>query len=144
MPEPKVVNGMTQRPMEGSSLLHTFNDPNPRSRHTTQYFEYGGNRAIYHDGWYATTLHKAFSLGSQPRASFENDTWELYNAEDDDFSLTTDLAAKHPEKVETLKALFLTEAVKSRTCCRSIIAFLRTIPMLPLLDALISWARERH
>ena len=110
LPEPKVVNGMTQKPMEGSSLLHTFNDAKAKSRHTTQYFEYGGNRAIYHDGWYATTLHKAF-WEAAPRATFENDTWELYNAEED-FSLTNDLAAKYPEKVEALKALFLTEAVK--------------------------------
>ena len=60
LPEPTVVNGMTQKPMEGVSLLHTFNDAKAKSRHATQYFEYGGNRAIYHDGWYATTLHKAF------------------------------------------------------------------------------------
>ena len=104
------MNGMTQKPMEGGSLLHTFNDAKAKSRHTTQYFEYGGNRAIYHDGWYATTLHKAF-WEAAPRATFENDTWELYNAEED-FSLTNDLAAKYPEKVEALKALFMTEAVK--------------------------------
>ena len=110
LPEPTVVNGMTQKPMEGASLLHTFNDAKAKSRHTTQYFEYGGNRAIYHDGWYATTLHKAF-WEAAPRATFENDTWELYNAEED-FSLTNDLAAKYPEKVEELKALFMTEAVK--------------------------------
>ena len=110
LPQPTVVNGMTQKPMEGASLLHTFNDAKAKSRHTTQYFEYGGNRAIYHDGWYATTLHKAF-WEAAPRATFENDTWELYNA-DEDFSLTNDLAAKYPEKVEALKALFMTEAVK--------------------------------
>jgi arylsulfatase len=109
LPQPTVVNGMTRKPMEGGSLLHTFNDATAKSRHTTQYFEYGGNRAIYHDGWYATTLHKAF-WEAAPRATFENDTWELYNAEED-FSLTNDLAAKYPEKVEALKALFLTEAV---------------------------------
>jgi len=110
LPEPTVVNGMAQRPMEGSSMLHTFNDAKGKSRHTTQYFEYGGNRAIYHEGWYATTLHKAF-WEAAPRATFDNDTWELYNA-DEDFSLTNDLAAKHPEKVATLKALFMEEAVK--------------------------------
>ena len=110
LPEPKVVNGMTQRPMEGGSLLHTFNDAKAKSRHATQYFEYGGNRSIYHEGWYAMTLHKAF-WEAAPRATFENDVWELYNA-DEDFSLTNNLAAKHPEKVEALKALFLKEAVK--------------------------------
>ena len=110
LPQPKVVNGMTQRPFEGVSLLHTFNDAKAKSRHTTQYFEYGGNRAIYHDGWFATTLHKAF-WEAAPRATFEKDTWELYNAEED-FSLTNDLAARYPEKVEALKVLFMTEAVK--------------------------------
>ena len=110
LPEPKVVNGMVQKPMEGGSLLYTFNDAKAKSRHTTQYFEYGGNRGIYHDGWYATTLHSAF-WEKAPRATFEKDTWELYNTEED-FSLTNDLAAKYPEKVEALKALFMTEAVK--------------------------------
>jgi arylsulfatase A-like enzyme len=110
LPEPKIVNGITQRPFEGASLLHTFNDAKAKSRHTTQYFEYGGNRGVYHDGWYATALHKAF-WEAAPRASFDNDTWELYDTEND-FSLTNDLAAAQPEKVEALKALFMTEAVK--------------------------------
>ena len=110
LPEPKVVNGMIQKPIEGASLLYTFNDAKAKSRHTTQYFEYGGNRGIYHDGWYATTLHKAF-WEAAPRATFENDIWELYNTEED-FSLTNDLATRYPEKVEVLKALFMTEAVK--------------------------------
>ncbi|MET0163899.1 MAG: hypothetical protein ABW318_02710 [Vicinamibacterales bacterium] len=110
LPQPTVVNGMTQKPMEGGSLLHTFNDAKAKSRHATQYFEYGSNRAIYHEGWLATTLHKAF-WEAATRATFENDTWELYNTEED-FSLVNDLAAKYPERVEALKALFLTEAVK--------------------------------
>ena len=108
LPEPKVVNGMTQIPLHGQSLLHTFNDAEATSRHTTQYFEYGGNRGMYQDGWFATTLHKAF-WEAQPRATFEEDTWEL-DATEEDFSLANDLAATHPEKVEALKALFLTEA----------------------------------
>ena len=110
LPEPTMVNGMTQEPLHGESLLHTFNDAEAAFRHTTQYFEYGGNRAMYQDGWFATTLHKAF-WEAQPRATFEEDTWELYDTEAD-FSLANDLAAEHPEKVEELKALFLTEAVK--------------------------------
>jgi arylsulfatase len=110
LPQPTVVNGMTQKPIEGRSLLHTFNDAAAKSRHITQYFECGGNRALYHDGWLATTLHKAF-WEAVPRATFETDTWELYNTEDD-FSLATDLAASYPEQVEALKALFVTEAVK--------------------------------
>ena len=110
LPEPKIVNGMTQKPLDGQSLLHTFNDAEAKSLHTTQYFEYGGNRGMYQDGWFATTLHKAF-WEPAPRATFEQDTWELYDTEQD-FSLANDLAATHPEKVEALKALFLTEAEK--------------------------------
>jgi arylsulfatase len=112
IPQPETINGIKQRPMDGVSMAYTWDKPGASvpSKRTTQYFEMFGNRAIYHDGWYATTLHKAF-WEAAPRATFENDTWELYNAEED-FSLTNNLAAKHPEKVEALKALFLTEAVK--------------------------------
>ena len=131
LPQPTVVNGMTQKPMEGASLLHTFNDAKSKSRHTTQYFEYGGNRAIYHDGWYATTLHKAF-WEAAPRATFENDVWELYNAEED-FSLVNDLAAKHPDKgrgaqgplhdgsreIQRLPARRSRARALQRVCCRT-------------------------
>ena len=57
LPEPKVVNGTPQIPMEGTSLVYTFDDPKAKERHTTQYFEIAGNRGIYHDGWFARTIH---------------------------------------------------------------------------------------
>ena len=109
LPQPTMVNGMTQRPMEGASLLHTFNDAKAKSRHTTQYFNLA---AIARSIATGTVHHHAAQglLGSGARASSDG-IWELYNAEED-FSLTNDLAAKYPEKVEALKALFLTEAVK--------------------------------
>ena len=59
LPEPKVVNGTPQIPMEGTSLVYTFDDAKAKERHTTQYFEIAGNRAIYHDGWFARTIHRA-------------------------------------------------------------------------------------
>ncbi|MGE0473648.1 MAG: arylsulfatase, partial [Nitrospirales bacterium] len=59
LPFPKSVNGTIQKPFEGVSMVYTFDDPNAKSRHTTQYFEIIGNRAIYHDGWLAGTVHKA-------------------------------------------------------------------------------------
>ena len=59
LPEPKVVNGTPQIPMEGVSLVYTFDDAKAKERHTTQYFEIAGNRAIYHDGWFARTIHRA-------------------------------------------------------------------------------------
>ncbi len=59
IPEPKTVNGVAQTPMEGVSMVYTFDDAKAADRHKTQYFEIFGNRAIYHDGWVAATVHKA-------------------------------------------------------------------------------------
>jgi arylsulfatase len=110
LPEPKSVNGTPQTPIEGVSLAYTFADPKAPSRHTTQYFEIFGNRAVYHDGWLAGTVHRA-PWEFKPRTTLENDTWELYDTRSD-FSLANDLAAKNPEKLKELQALFLKEAVK--------------------------------
>src|SRR2546429_3695020 len=78
--------------------------------HTTQYFEIFGNRAIYSDGWLAGTVHRA-AWEFKPRRPLEDDVWELYDTRTD-FSLANDLAAKNPEKLKELQALFLKEAVK--------------------------------
>jgi arylsulfatase len=110
VPEPKMVNGIAQSPFEGVSLLYTFDDKNAPSRHTTQYFEIGGNRGIYHDGWFAGTVHRA-PWEQKPRAPLAEDRWELYHVEED-FSQSNDLAAKHPEKLEQLQKLFQKEAVR--------------------------------
>jgi len=110
LPEPKSVNGTPQTPIEGVSLAYTFADPKAPSRHTTQYFEIFGNRAIYDNGWLAGTVHRA-AWEFKPRTTLENDTWELYDTRTD-FSLANDLAAKNPEKLKELQALFLKEAVK--------------------------------
>jgi len=110
LPEPKSVNGTPQTPIEGVSLAYTFADAKAPSRHTTQYFEIFGNRAIYQDGWLAGTVHRA-AWEFKPRTTLENDTWELYDTRAD-FSLANDLAAKNPEKLKEMQALFLKEAVK--------------------------------
>jgi len=110
LPEPKSVNGTPQTPIEGVSLAYTFADPKAPSRHTTQYFEIFGNRAIYDNGWLAGTVHRA-AWEFKPRTTLENDTWELYDTRTD-FSLANDLAAKNPERLKELQALFLKEAVK--------------------------------
>ena len=57
VPEPTRVNGVDQKPMEGVSMVYTFDDAKAKDRHTTQYFELLGGRAIYHDGWWAGTRH---------------------------------------------------------------------------------------
>jgi arylsulfatase A-like enzyme len=112
LPEPKVVNGVTQRPMDGVSMAYLFDDANAKERHTTQYFEMFGNRAIYKDGWFARTIHKA-PWEPKPRRALDDDSaWELFDTTKD-FSLVNNLAAKHPEKLKALQELFLVEAEKN-------------------------------
>ncbi|MDH4057718.1 MAG: arylsulfatase [Cyclobacteriaceae bacterium] len=110
VPAPKMVNGIEQRPIEGVSMNYTFDQPAAESTRKTQYFEMIGNRAIYHDGWFAATIHKA-PWEAQPRRPLAEDVWELYNV-DEDFSLANNLADQNPEKVEELKKKFMDEAVK--------------------------------
>ena len=110
LPEPKVVNGIPQTPIEGVSMLYSFNDAHAKDRHLTQYFEIFGNRAIYRDGWLAGTVHRA-AWETEVRAALDKDTWELYDTRND-FSLATDLAAKEPAKLKELQSLFMDEAVK--------------------------------
>ena len=111
LPEPKEVNGVVERPMDGTSMLYTFNEANAQERHTVQYFEMFGNRAIYKDGWYARTIHKA-PWEKTPRRPLSEDIWELYEVASD-FSLVNDLSAEHPEKLKELQALFMSEAEKN-------------------------------
>jgi len=110
LPEPKSVNGTPQTPIEGVSMVYTFADSNAPSRHTTQYFEIFGNRAIYQDGWLAGTVHRA-AWEFKPRRPLEDDVWELYDARTD-FSLANDVAAQNPQKLKEMQDLFMTEAVK--------------------------------
>jgi arylsulfatase A-like enzyme len=111
LPEPKIVNGIEQRPMDGISMAYTFEDANAKERHTTQYFEMFGNRAIYHEGWYARTIHRA-PWESTPRRPLAEDIWELYEVAND-FSLINDLSAQYPEKLKELQDLFMKEAEKN-------------------------------
>ena len=112
MPEPKTVNGVAQSPMEGVSMVYTFDDAKAVGRHKTQYFEIFGNRAIYNDGWVAATVHKA-PWEAAPRRGLAEDVWELYNV-DEDFSEANDLAASNPAKLKEMQALFMKEAERYR------------------------------
>ena len=112
LPEPKVVNGIKQHPMDGVSMLYSFDNAKAKEKHTTQYFEMFGNRAIYHEGWFARTIHKA-PWEKHPRRGLTEDIWELYDTSTD-FSLVNDLSKKHPEKLKELQALFLKEAEKNQ------------------------------
>jgi arylsulfatase len=111
LPEPTQVNGIKQRPMDGVSMVYTFDDAAAPERHTTQYFEMFGNRALYNDGWFARTIHKA-PWEPKPRRGLTEDIWELYEV-GNDFSLVNDLSAKNPDKLAEMQALFITEAEKN-------------------------------
>jgi arylsulfatase len=104
LPEPKSVNGTPQTPMTGTSLLYSFNDAKAKERHTTQYFEIFGNRAMYHDGWFARAIHRA-PWETRDLPPLESDTWDLYNVRED-FSLADNVADQNPEKLKELRALF--------------------------------------
>ncbi|MCD6597993.1 MAG: arylsulfatase [Bacteroidales bacterium] len=110
LPEPKVVNGVPQTPIEGTSLVYSFNDASAAERHTIQYFEMFGNRAIYNNGWFARTIHRApWETTNLP--ALETDVWDLYHVAED-FSLTKNLASEYPEKLEEMKSLFMWQAEK--------------------------------
>jgi arylsulfatase len=110
LPQPALVNGVRQRPFEGASLLYTIDRPDEPTRHNTQYFEIAGNRGIYHDGWFAGTVHRA-PWEAKPRRDLADDVWQLYHVAED-FSQSTDVAAANPAKLKELQALFLAEAEK--------------------------------
>jgi arylsulfatase A-like enzyme len=110
LPEPKMVNGTAQTPIEGTSLVYGFNDAAAPERHTTQYFEMFGNRAIYSGGWFARTIHRApWQTSNLPPLT--TDVWELYDAKTD-FSLTKNLASEQGARLKEMQALFMKEAEK--------------------------------
>jgi arylsulfatase len=111
---PEYVNGIKQKPIEGVSMAYTFDKANANapSRHKIQYFEMGANRGIYNDGWYANTTkpHPPWVLNA-PMPPVNDYKWELYDLTKD-FSQANDLAAKMPEKLKQMQALFQKEAAK--------------------------------
>ena len=110
LPQPRIVNGVGQRPMEGVSMMYTFDNASAADRHLVQYFEIFGNRGVYYDGWFAGTLHRA-PWERTPRRALTEDIWELYHVTED-FSMSTDVSAENPEKLKELQEVFLAEAVK--------------------------------
>ncbi len=113
LPEPLSVNGVQQHPIEGVSMLYSFDDANAAERHETQYFEMFGNRGIYHKGWTAVTKHKTpwLLIGGEKLVSFDDDVWELYDTHED-WSQTNDLSKQMPEKLHELQRLWLIEATR--------------------------------
>jgi arylsulfatase len=108
---PQQLNGVAQKPIEGTSFAYTFFDAKAKSRHMTQYFEMGSNRGIYHDGWMASAL--SFVPWAHTRSGFDPDKqkWELYHI-DKDFSQAEDLSGSNPQKLRELQDLWWAEAAK--------------------------------
>jgi arylsulfatase len=102
---PKTVDGVTQMPIDGTSLVYTFDNPQAPSRHREQYFEMLGNRSYYKDGWMASTLPGRLPWGNGGTAKPEDFKWALYDL-NTDWAQATDVSAKYPKKLEELKADF--------------------------------------
>ncbi|MFN8160429.1 MAG: arylsulfatase [Solirubrobacterales bacterium] len=124
IPEPLSVDGIEQEPMDGTSFLYTFDDEGAEERHTLQYFEMFGSRAMYKDGWWAASNpdRLPWDFSPQTLARFGPDAdwdpdrdvgWELYYLPDD-FSQARDLAGEHPERVRELQELWWKEAERNR------------------------------
>ncbi len=113
---PKVVNGVTQDPVHGTSFAYAFNAPDAPGQLKTQFFDIFGSRSVYHDGWIAGAVgpRLPWVQGVDPDIltwSPDTDDWELYNLEED-WSQSRNIADQHPEKLQMLKNLFLVESAK--------------------------------
>jgi arylsulfatase len=111
IPEPTFVEGVQQSPMEGVSMLYSFNDGSAQDRHTIQYFEMFGNRGVYVDGWTAVTRHSIPWQMFAERNPFNEDVWELYDT-NTDWTQARDLAAEMPDKLAELQRQFIIEATR--------------------------------
>ncbi len=111
------VDGVDQQPVDGTSLLATFDDPAADELHDTQYFEMQGSRGMYHQGWKATTDYVSALFGERDHIEgshdFDDDHWALFDLRSD-FSESEDLAAEHPEKVRQLEQLWWAEAGRNQ------------------------------
>jgi arylsulfatase len=112
LPQPIFVDGVQQQPIQGVSMLYSFNDPKAAERRETQYFEMFGNRGIYHKGWTAVTRHKTpWLLVGEKTPAFDDDLWELYDT-NKDWTQAHDLSKQMPEKLHELQRLWLIEATR--------------------------------
>jgi arylsulfatase A-like enzyme/LysM repeat protein len=116
IPAPELVDGIEQKPIEGTSFAYTLDAENADapSRHTTQYFEMMGQWALYHDGWLLSTkVNRApwQAFGAANPDPLNNQVFQLYNLTEN-FNQSEDIAAQHPEKVKEMRAMFLEEAKK--------------------------------
>jgi hypothetical protein len=143
---PRTIRGVTQSPLEGVSFAHTFNEANAPTKHTTQYYEMFGNRAIYHDGWrancgfpgpsYAEGAERGRKLGgvitSEVLDDLETNGWELYHIAEDP-SEAHNVADQYPEKLRELVSLWWAEAGKYKVLPLDGSVFERSVAERPQL-----------
>jgi arylsulfatase A-like enzyme len=110
LPEPDTIKGVTQKPIEGTSMRYSFEAADAADTHTIQYFEMAGNRGIYHNGWTAVTRH-TIPWKSDELGAFDDDVWELYDTTTD-WTQSHNLAAEQPDRLHELQRLWLIEAVR--------------------------------
>jgi arylsulfatase len=115
---PDIVDGVTQQPINGASLLRTMTDPEAPSPRSTQYFEMLGSRSLICGDWKTTTDHVAKGVVDEERLmtgshDFSDDTWALFDLRHD-FSEANDVAGQHPDVVVRLQELWLAEANKNQ------------------------------
>jgi arylsulfatase A-like enzyme len=139
---PQVVDGIKQAPIEGVSLMYTFDQANANvpTRHRTQYFEMGGYRGIYHDGWYANTIPPIAPWSPVLKIKLPDPLaykWELYNL-NEDYSQANDLAAKYPDKLKEMQKVFTKEAWKYNVFPLDNRAFVRSLTPRPSATAGVS------
>lgn len=117
LPTPDVVNGVEQRPLDGKSMMATFASADVPAQRKVQYFEILGNHSIYHDGWMASTTPPeavlATTVGVQEVPDASEYSWELYNL-NADYSQSTNLAAKYPQKLQEMQALWKSEGERNQ------------------------------
>ncbi len=113
---PKVVNGVEQQPLDGKSMVYSFDKPEAKGVKKTQYFELMGSRGVYHDGWFAGTFGPkapwSMDISGLMNWEPEQEVWELYNL-NEDYSQSKDLAKENPKKLAELKAIFDKEAMEN-------------------------------
>jgi arylsulfatase A-like enzyme len=145
---PELVDGIPQKPIEGVSMVYTFDKANSAapSRHRTQYFEMMGDHAIYHDGWIASTkvMRPPWDVLGATSADPASFPWELYDVTKD-WTQFDDVAAKYSAKLEELQNLFWAEAAKYQVLPLDATVATRLVAPRPSLTAgrtVFTWSGE--
>lgn len=113
---PVMVDGIPQKPIEGVSMLYTFDKKNEKAptTHPIQYFEMMGVQGLYKDGWIlsANPIRPPWELLGKaildPASAYE---FELFDTSKD-WTQNKNLAKQYPEKVQELKDFMFAEFAK--------------------------------